>query len=72
MTFFNWGLVFFFGHWLLIGLSNLNKHVAFAFIGIIGLAVFAFTTVTSPDTIPTISLPRRFSRKCSPEEASMV
>ncbi|KAF5357044.1 hypothetical protein D9756_006505 [Leucocoprinus leucothites] len=74
-AFFNWGLVFFFGHWLFIALSRLDTNVAATFVGIIGLAIFAFIIVTSPNTIPTISfprLPRSCRSKCSPEDESMV
>ncbi|KXN90291.1 hypothetical protein AN958_04324 [Leucoagaricus sp. SymC.cos] len=71
-TFFNWGLIVFFGQWLYIALSHLSTRMAVTFLGIIGLLYFAFFLVTAPETIPTFSVPRCFRRKHSPEDESMV
>lgn len=66
-AFFNWGLIFFFSHWLWIALSHCSMNFAIPFVGIIILACMAFISVTSPKTLQIClpNLPRFVRRKTS-------
>jgi len=54
-AFFNWGLLFFFGHWLYIGLSHLSMNVAVTFAGVLILACITFISATAPGVLPVVS-----------------